>query len=469
MLESLVISLNQGGVNSNDLIAEGFDYLIRDSEIYSFYALKLEVSKDDFKEWFYENISHELFNDVDQLNDFINNVADPWYSYYVEHRSLVDKTKSLKSDCKRWFKKNRDKQLNSFDRFFEAVKRMFEEAYSVHEVVFYDPEAIKKNKGFSADRRSCYINSRKDYFTVIDQMNSYYIMVYRNHKPITRLWGVLSTDKHNIVIFNSYGYHINDLYKLFSTEEEYDTISDDKLEGVLGIHINNGKWLISKDFDLDDFIYEIECPCCGKFTYSDSLELINDRLQCQDCDNNTVYSSYYEEYIDEDEAVYSEIYDSYIYEHHAVYSQYYDDYILRVDAVQAYTGDGYDWVLERDTVYSDYYEERLISDQTVYSSYYDTYLLYDHPDTVYSEWLDAYVDANDNDLIHVNGNDYVPKEDVEEYYILYKDIYYYRKDLRYSGYYYSKWIYRCKKDPRYSEHCKKLQRLFNKAKVITAW
>jgi len=469
MLESLVLSLDHYGVNSNDLIAEGFDYLIKDSEIYSFYSIKLEVSKDDFKEWFYEHISHELFNDVDQLNDFISNVADPWYSYYIEHKSLVDKTKSLKSDCKRWFNKNMDTNLKGFDRFFEAVKRMFEEAYNVHEVVFYDPEAIKKNKGFSADRKSCYINERKDYFTVIDQMNSFYIMVYRNQKPITRLWGVLSTNKYDIVIFNDYGYHINDLYKLFATEDEYDTVSDNKLEGVLGIHINRGKWIISKDYDLCDFIYEIKCPCCGSLTYTDSLEWRNDRLQCNDCDDNRVYSSYYEEYIDEDEAVYSEIYDSYIYESEAVYSQYYDDYILREDAIQVYVIGGYDWVLEKDTVYSEYYEEHLISDQAVYSNYYGTCLLADHPDTVYSEWLDDYVDANDNDIVCVNGNDYIPKDDVAEYYILYNDIYYYKKDLKYSGYYYKKWIYQCKKNPRYSGYCKKWQRLFNKDRVMTAW
>jgi len=115
-------------------------------------------------------------------------------------------------------------------------------------------------------------------------------------------------------------------------------------------------------------------------------------------------------------------------------------------------------------VYSDYYEERLISDQTVYSSYYDTYLLYDHPDTVYSEWLDAYVDANDNDLIHVNGNDYIPKEDVKEYYILYNDIYYYKKDMLYI------YIYDIPIKPIKDIQLTKLpKRKFNKTKALTSW
>jgi len=486
MLKELIVSLNNEGVATNDLIAD-FSYLVKDSAIFTMYSIKLEVGKDEFKEWFFEHISHSFFDAIEELNEFINTIAYPWYEFYLNHKSLIDKTKSLKSDCKRWFKKNRDKHLANFDRFFEAIKRTFEEAYSVHDVVFYNASAIKRNKGFSDDRGSCYINSRKDYFTVIDQMDSYYIMVYRNGKPITRLWAVLSSgpmDNRAIVIFNSYGYQIKDLYKMFATKDEYRTIEDTLIEGTLGIHVNKGDWIISKDGHIVDFVYEIQCPSCGTLVYSDSLKLKDDKLVCESCNNGKVYSSYYEEYIPEDQAVYSGIYESYLYESDAVYSQcyddyilhsdavyshYYNDYILRNDAVEVLVVDGFDWVFEKDTVYSSYYEDMIIAEHSVYSRYYDTNLLADHPDTVYSEWLDDYVDANDDDIICINGNDYVPKEDVAEYYILYNGIYYHKENLRYSNYYYRKWIYFYKKYPKYRSYYKKWKKIINKDRVITAW
>jgi len=440
MLKALTVSLDNDGIKSNELRAQGFDYLIEDTKVYSFYSLKLEISKEDFKDWFYTHVSHEFFEDVDQLLDFINTVASPWYEFYLEHKSLIDKTKSLKSDCKRWFKKNKDKELKNFDRFFEAVKRMFEEAYNVHDVVFYDVDGIKKNKRFSDDRGSCYINGRPDYYNVISQMISFYVMIYRNKKPITRLWAVISTDKRGIAIFNSYGYQFKELYKLFSSEDEYRTISANTLENVLGIHINEGSWIITKYADSNDFVYDVECPNCGSITRTYSLEWRNDRLECDECDDNTVYSDFYDEYIDEDQAVYSNIHDSYIYkdsavfsdhyddyihETYAVYSDYYSDYLYEPDAVKVYNIDidSYDYVLPNDTVYSSYYDEKLISDQAVYSWYYDTYLLKDANDTVYSKWLRCYVDMNDDSLIEING-DYIPEDDVEEHFILIKNRYY---------------------------------------------
>ena len=486
MLKGLILSLDNEGVASNDLLAD-FNYLVKNSAIFTMYALKLEASKGELKNWVFDNMYHNFFNNIEQFNEFIDNIVFPWYDFYLNHKSLVDKTKSLKSDCKKWYKKNRDKNLQNFDRFFEAIKRAFEEAHSVHEVVFYDASAIKRNKDFSDDRRSCYINSRKDYFTVIDQMDSYYVMVYRNGKPITRLWAVLSSgpmDNRAIVIFNSYGYQIKDLYKLFALEDEYDIVSDSLIEGALGIHVNRGDWIMSKGAYIDDFIYEVECPSCGTLVYSDSLELRDDKLICENCDNGMVYSSYYEEHIPEEQAVYSGIYESYLYESDTVYSQcyddyilhsdavyshHYDDYILRADAVEVLVVNGFDWVFEKDTVYSSYYQDRIIAEESVYSRYYDTYLLYDQPETVYSEWLDDYVDSSDDDIICVNDNDYIPKADVEEYYLLYNDIYYYKKDLNDSGYYYKKWIYYCKKDPRYHSYYKRWEKLLNKDRVITAW
>jgi len=445
MLKTVLNSLDNNGIKSNDLRDQGFDYLIQNTKVYSFYSLKLEKSKEDFKSWFYARVSHEFFDDADQLLDFINVVAEPWYEFYLDNKSLVDKTKSLKGDAKRWYKKNKDQQLKNFDRFFEAVKRMFEEAYSVHDVVFYDVDGIKKNKSFSDDRGSCYINGRPDYYEVISQMNSHYVMIYRNGKPITRLWAVISTDKKSITLFNSYGYEFKELYKLFSSEDEYDAVSDRILENVLGIHVNGGNWIITKNASLEDFVYEVECPTCGSLTHSDNLVWRNDRLECDQCDDNTVYSEFYDEYIDEDQAVYSEIhesyiyrdaavfsdhYDTYIHEDFAVYSEYYSDYILKTDAVEVYNldKDGYDYVLQEDVVYSNYYEQNLIKDQAVYSWYYDTYILEDGNDTVYSRWLRCYVDANDNTLVEING-DYIPEDDVEEHFIRIRGEYYRRRNF----------------------------------------
>jgi len=445
MLKELTVSLDNNGLKSNELRAQGFDYLIEDTKVYSFYSLKLEKSKEDFKDWFYARVSHEFFDDVDQLLDFINTVAEPWYEFYLEHKSLVDKTKSLKSDAKRWYKKNKDESLKNFDRFFESVKRMFEEAYSVYDIVFYDVDGIKKNKSFSDDRGSCYINGRPDYYEVISQMNSHYVMIYRNGKPITRLWAVISTDKKSITIFNEYGYHFKDLYKLFSSEDEYDTVSDNTLGCVLGIHVNGGKWIITKNTSPEDFVYEVECPTCGSLTHTDNLEWKNERLECDQCDDGTVYSEFYDEYIDEDQAVYSDIhesyiyrdaavfsdhYDTYIHEDFVVYSEYYSDYILKTDAVEVYNvdKDGYDYVLQEDVVYSNYYEQDLIKDQSVFSWYYDTYILEDGSNTVYSRWLRCYVDMNDHTLVEING-DYIPEDDVKEYFIRVKGEYYLRKDL----------------------------------------
>jgi ribosomal protein S27E len=445
MLKELVISLDNNGVKSNEVIEQGFDYLVKDTKIYSFYSLKLEINKEDFKDWFYTHINHEFFEDVDQLLDFINTVAYPWYEFYVEHKTLIDKTKSLKSDCKRWYKKNKDQQLKNFDRFFETVKRMFEEAYSVYDVVFYDVDAIKKNTRFPDDRGSCYINGRKDYFEIISQMNAHYIMIYRNQKPITRLWGVISTDKKSIAIFNSYGYQFKDLARLFSSENEYATVSDFDLERKLGIHINRGNWIISKNCDLDDFIYEVECPNCGNTTYSDSFEWGDERIHCDMCDDDTVYSYFYDEYIPEDQAVFSKIHDSYIYkddavfseyyddyihEDYAVYSKYYGDYLYEPDTVRVYNIDidREDYVLPDDVVYSSYYDMYIIKDQAEYSWYLDSYLLKNAEDTAFSKWLGCYIDINDDSLIEVNG-DYIPEDDVKEYFILIKNRYYRRKDL----------------------------------------
>jgi len=417
MLKALITSLHNEGMSSDELRAQGLTHLIRDVEVYNIYSLKFEINRNNFKSWFKEHVKEDFFSSRDELNDYIETIYK-WYPYFLDNKTLVDKTASLKSDAKRWYKKNKSKELKGFDRFYEETLRLFLEAYNVYDVVFYSVDAIKMNKNFSGDRKSCYINERPDYYEVISQMNSFYIMIYRNNEPLTRLWGVLSEDGNDIVIFNSYGYQFKELTKLFTgNKEEFEFISQSKLASILGIYVNEGIWLISKDADIDKFVYDVKCPCCGNFVPSDSLEWSSGRLRCYRC-NGKVYSSHYDDYIDEDNAVYSRIHDDYLYENDVVHSSWYDDYILEDESVSVYNieTNTLDYVLEEDAVYSKfyddygYYQSHLIKEQSVYSNYYESYLLKDDKDTVFSKYLNSYVDVNDHDLVEVDG-DYIPSED----------------------------------------------------------
>jgi len=429
MLKALIVSLDNDGLDSNDLRAQGLNHLIRDVKVYCMYSLKFEINRNNFKSWFKEHISQDFFSSKDELNDYIDTIYK-WYPHYLDNKTLVDKTASLKSDAKRWYKKNKDKDLKGFDRFYEVTLRLFQEAYNVYDVVFYSPDAIKFNKGFSDDRKSCYLNERPDYYEVISQMDSFYIMIYKNSEPLTRFWGVLSTDRQNIVIFNSYGHKFFEPYRLFTgNKEEFEPIKNTDIESALGIYVNEGKWLISKGADIDDFVYEVECPCCRGYVESYDLEWRNGRLRCPGC-NGRVYSSYYGAYIDEDDAVYSEIHEDYFYENDVCYSEWYDDYILDNKSVEVYNIDidDRDFVLEKDSVYSTYYEKHLIKDQAIYSLYYETFILKDSKDTVFSRYLNTYVDVNDEDIINAN-DDYIPRKDLEMFFVKYKNNYYLKKTL----------------------------------------
>lgn len=435
MLKDLIRSLNNEGLDSNNLVEE-FNYLVRDTKLYCFYSIKVEISKDKFVNWFYNNINRGLFDNVDQIHSFIK-VIEPWYSFYLERKTLVDKTKSLKSDCKRWYKKNRDERLRGFDRFFEAVLKIFNEAYNSYDIVFYSPDALLKNTQFTFDRKSCYITSKNDYYTLISQMNAFYVVIYRNGEAINRLWAILSTDKKDIAFFNSYGYKFNDFSVLFSSsKEELDEIEYSELEDKIGVYVNRENWLVSKGSNLDNFIHQVKCPCCGKPTYSNSLKWgkdgTKDRLKCDSCPEK-VYSSLYDCYLNKEEAEYSYILKTYIFKSDAVFSYYYCDYIPESISVRAYnhTIDDFDWILARSSVYSEYYNYYLIYYQAIYSDYHNTYILKDSPNTVFSKWLNTYVDKNDTNLICVNG-DYIPKKDVKKHFIRYKGKYYPKKKLRYA-------------------------------------
>jgi len=308
MLKELIVSLSNDGIKSNSLVKQGFDYLIKNTKVYCIYSVKYEMSKDDFHEWFTKKYDYDFFGSYQKKYAFID-IVDKWYELFLKNGTLTDKTKSLKSDCKRWYKENKDKDLKDFDRFFEAVKRTFEEANGAYDIVFYSTDALKKNKTFSDDRKSCYLKSRKDYFKVISQMNSFYVVIYRNWKSVNRIWALLSTNKESILFFNLYGYQIKDFSKLFTaSKEEFDFIRSPELNSRLGIYVNSGDWLTNKNANLNDFIYRVTCPSCGSSVHSNDLFIIRSRLHCKYC----VYSSYHNRYINEEEAIFSYALNTYI-------------------------------------------------------------------------------------------------------------------------------------------------------------
>jgi hypothetical protein len=284
MLKELIASLGNEGIKSNSLIKQGFGYLIRNTTVYCLYSVKYEMSKEDFHDWFAEQYDYEFFGSYQKKYEFIG-IVDRWYEFFLEHGTLIDKTKSLKSDCKKWYRENKDKELKGFDRFFETVIRIFEEANSTYDVVFYSYNAIMKNKQFSDDRKSCFLNDRKDYLKVLSHLNSYYVMIYRSGKPISRLWAVLSKDKKSITIFNNYGFPFKDLSILFSaSKDEFDTITYSDIENSIGVYVNREDWLISKNSNLNDFIYQVNCPSCGNHTYTKDLLMTKDyKIICNSC------------------------------------------------------------------------------------------------------------------------------------------------------------------------------------------
>jgi len=283
----------------------------------------------------------------------------------------------------------------------------------VYTIVFYEPIAIKYNKEFSEDRGSCYINSRKDYLKVISQAKSFYVMIYKNNKPVSRLWLLCDEWYEGFVIYNPYGYKFKQFEKFFfSNEEEYKNGNHLDLESAIGLYVNNDIVIMTKTIKYNDLVYEVECPNCYSITSSGCLEF-KDKIVCDEC-NDRVYSSYYEEYIDENYAIFSNIHDSYLLEEDVYYSTFYDDYLLKDFAYRVYNidMDSVDFVLEEDSVYSEYLGERLIKDQAVFSEYYDDYLLADSTDTVFSKAVNSYINKYDDNFVYIDG-DYVLTEDIE--------------------------------------------------------
>jgi len=427
MLKNLLTSLknNRDGYNSSQLINLGLDYLIENSNVYLIYSVKFKVSIDEFKE--YVKYYLDKINILQNNNDFYNRAIETcykWYCYFLDNNSLVKATSSLKSDLKRLYKKYLN-SINGFDRFFEKIYNAFQEAYNIYDVVFYDALAIKNNKEFKPDRNSCFLTDREDNLQAIKQANTYYVMIYKNKVPVTRVWVLCDKDFNYIAIFNIYGFQFQHLEKFFSDPNQNELQYGDykKLVKWTGVYVNNNIILVNT-YDYDKFVFELYCPYCYSPISSDQLfskYIENDygeekgyRLQCIHC-SNVVYSSIYQDYIDADESVFSDYHETYIIFDDAVYSEYLEDYIDLYESKKVWNIDteDWDWVPKEMAVISNIKDDKgkhiyIIKDQAIYSDYYKVYIPNDE-NAVYSKQVKSYIDKRDENFVNVNGN-YVVKK-----------------------------------------------------------
>ena len=427
MLKDLLTSLknNRNSYNSNQLINLGLNYLIENSNVYLIYSVKFKVNIDEFKEFIKYYL--DKINVLQNNNDFYNRTIETcyeWYCYFLDNNSLVKSTSSLKSDLKRLYKKYLN-SINGFDRFFETIYNAFQEAYNVYDVVFYDALAIKNNKEFKPDRNSCFLTDRKDNLQAIKQANTYYVMIYKNKIPVTRMWILCDEEFEYIVIFNVYGFHFQHLEKFFSNPNQNELQYGDykQLGKWINVFVNKDIVLVNTD-NYERFVYDLYCPycyspirsnqMCSIYIENDYVEEKGYRLQCIHC-GNIVYSSIYQEYIDADEAEYSDYYETYIYFDDAVYSKYLACYIYIPESEKVWNIKINDWdrVPKEMAVISNIKDDNgnyiyIIKDQAIYSDYYKAYIP-NNENAVYSKQVKSYIDKRDENFLNVNGN-YVVKK-----------------------------------------------------------
>jgi len=416
MLKALLNTLKEvgNGVCTEALIDQGFDYLIPNSYIYTMYSLKFEIDKNKFREYLKDIIEDmDIFKQNDELLEKVLETSHKWYCHLLDNNSLNGANSSLKSELKKLYKKLIP-DLKGFDRFYERIYNTFQEAYNVYTLIFYNAEAIIDNIDFGSDRLSCYINNRQDYLTAIKQAHTYYVMIYKNNEPVTRIWFLVDEHFENVAIFNPYGFKFQMLSEFFSdpSKDELFQGSSKKLGNALGVYINDDTVLVSTD-EYDKFVYKLCCPTCNRKTSSNKIVLVCEtdddygfdreyKLKCPRC-GNLVYSEIYKRYIPLEKAVYSEYHNTYLYDSDAVYSRYLSSYIYDEISIYAWNADdkSFDNVPKELTVYSEFKTFRIIKEQSVYSSYYDSYIT--KAEAIYCDLLDTYVSKYDSDFIKFNG------------------------------------------------------------------
>ena len=246
----------------------GLDYLINNVKFKTLYQIKYELQTDEFTNHLTDFIAK--FNLKDTVIDTIKEITRKWYNTYTSEGVLSKGSTSLKKELRKIYQEQIDKALRKFDRFFEAILSAFYEAYGIYTVVFYEPRAIKENKSFAYDRKSCYITTNPEYFDVINQLNAYYVMIYKDIEPVTRLWCVLGENS-AFAFFNEYGHRFKDITKFFSNNNDLVQIKHNDLENRIGVYVNESRVLVKANISLDDLVHDVKCPHCETQTKSDKL------------------------------------------------------------------------------------------------------------------------------------------------------------------------------------------------------
>jgi len=413
MLKDVLSSLKNiksGYGFDSDKLVEYFEPVIPNSEVYLMYSIEFELNRNKFKPYLKDIVKElDIFENDQALLDEVLELSYKWYVFYLDNKKLFSSTSSLKSEMRKIYKK-KVSDLKNFDRFFETILHAFIEAYNIYTVIFYNTDAIEENDKFSDDRKSCYINERPDYLTAIRQTQSYYVMIYKNNIPLTRVWFVCDKNYENAIIFNSYGHKFRNLFKFFGDSNELMEGDYKVLNRILGVYVNNDTVLTSTH-DYERFIYDLFCPSCHSYIKSNELMLLHDeiddeyRLRCPSC-SGLVYSDIERTYIRESEAVYSYYHRTYLYESDAVFSEYLQDCIHeeRAKSVWNFDIDDNDYVPAEMAVESKEYGW-VIAKQVVYSKFYNDYV--PKKDAVFCKMIDSYIDENDRNFIEVDGK-YIP-------------------------------------------------------------
>jgi len=191
---------------------------------------------------------------------------------------------SLKKELRKIYHEQVSETLRGFDRFFESVLSAFYEAYGIYTVCFYESKAIKENKSFAYDRKSCYITTNPEYFDVISQLDAYYVVIYKDVESITRLWCVVGKNG-AIAFFNEYGHKFMNITKFFADDGELVQAKHNALENRIGVYVNESRVLVKVNTILDDFVHFVKCPSCKRRTKTSNL-IWNEKqkeLVCQRC------------------------------------------------------------------------------------------------------------------------------------------------------------------------------------------
>jgi len=209
-----------------------------------------------------------------------------------QRRCVKQRLNIFEKELRKIYQEQIDETLKRFDRFFEAMLSAFYEAYGIYTIVFYEPIAIKENKSFAYDRKSCYITTNPEYFDVINQLNAYSVVIYKDTEPVTRLWCVLG-ENGAIAFFNEYGHRFKDITRFFSNDSDLVQIKHNDLENRIGVYVNESRVLVKANINLDDLVHDVKCPHCEIQTKSDKL-VWNEyckELMCQDCFDKTLFGN----------------------------------------------------------------------------------------------------------------------------------------------------------------------------------